>query len=327
MHRSALELGRAFETTGFALICGHGIPNETVQELHRATVAFYDGPQHLKDEIRAEPVFGAQGFHAQGHENVSQLLGDFSRPPDAVERITVRNLHHFMTGSNAVLEAGDSSFGGPGTAAPKLPSLPGFRATTEAYFDAVHGLFQMLNRMSEHALDLPDGFFDPFYGQSMGSSMQLGHYLHSGLADGELAFGEHTDSISLNILVTDAPGLEVFLADGWHAVPIIEGAFVVNVGRLLSRWTNDRWLAAVHRVKKPPQRKLTITSAFWLRGDATIECLPSCQGPGLPPKYAPITAAEFLHKRHLLHIPPEQRAPEEREIPREFWEAALPSRL
>lgn len=44
-------------------------------------------------------------------------------------------------------------------------------------------------------------------------------------------------------------GLEVQSSEGaWIAVPPKDGALIVNVGHLMTRWTNGRLRSAIHRV-------------------------------------------------------------------------------
>jgi isopenicillin N synthase-like dioxygenase len=46
----------------------------------------------------------------------------------------------------------------------------------------------------------------------------------------------------------DVPGLSIRTQSGrWIDAPAIPGAFVVNGGQLLQRWTNDNFLATPHR--------------------------------------------------------------------------------
>ncbi len=45
-------------------------------------------------------------------------------------------------------------------------------------------------------------------------------------------------------------------AGEWVDVPIIEGTFVINIGDLMARWTNDAWVSTLHRVANPPGRGL-----------------------------------------------------------------------
>ena len=68
------------------------------------------------------------------------------------------------------------------------------------------------------------------------------------------------------------------LADGtWVPVPPRRDAFVVNVGDLLARWTNDRYRSTRHRVRNPVDRE-RFSAVFFMDLDhhARIEVLPSC---------------------------------------------------
>jgi isopenicillin N synthase-like dioxygenase len=79
-------------------------------------------------------------------------------------------------------------------------------------------------------------------------------------------------------------GLEVLGGDGsWTGVEPVPGAFVINLGDLMARWTNDRWRSTLHRVTDPPgaaarrQSMPYFQNANW---SAEIVCLPTCLAPG-----------------------------------------------
>eukprot|EP00746_Dinoflagellata_sp_MGD_P152648 gnl/MRDRNA2_/MRDRNA2_83801_c0_seq3.p1 gnl/MRDRNA2_/MRDRNA2_83801_c0~~gnl/MRDRNA2_/MRDRNA2_83801_c0_seq3.p1 ORF type:complete len:221 (+),score=42.91 gnl/MRDRNA2_/MRDRNA2_83801_c0_seq3:52-663(+) len=203
--------------------------------MEQAMKNFLDGPQHVKESVQARPVEGAQGFHVQGHENAAQLLGDFSRPPDLRERMEFYNLG---LPSNV-------SFYGEKPEEPKFPETAGFREAIQAYNDEVTDLWACLTRMSEAALGMPPNYMDNFYGDERSTVLMLTRYMgtredQTPVEEDGISMGAHTDSGGLTILHTTGPGLEVELADGWHPVPVVQDAFIVNIGWLLSRWTDDR---------------------------------------------------------------------------------------
>jgi isopenicillin N synthase-like dioxygenase len=80
----------------------------------------------------------------------------------------------------------------------------------------------------------------------------------------------------------------------WVDVATSPTTFVVNIGDLLMRWTNDRWLSNKHRVVNPPlgegasRPRLSIAFFNHPNYDALIECLPS-QGAA---KHAPVLSGE-----------------------------------
>ena len=86
-----------------------------------------------------------------------------------------------------------------------------------------------------------------------------------------------------------------------------EDAFVINLGDLMARWTNDRWMSTPHRVINPPEEDLAKARrqsvAFFcnINMDAEVECIPTCAGEG-GAKYGTITAGEHLMKKHSATV-------------------------
>lgn len=83
------------------------------------------------------------------------------------------------------------------------------------------------------------------------------------------------------------------------------GGQALEVGRpgdLIARWTNGRVRSSPHRVVNPTgPAAINQRYSFLLfhspNPDTVISCLEPCQGPGNPPKFAPITAGEHLRAR------------------------------
>ena len=83
------------------------------------------------------------------------------------------------------------------------------------------------------------------------------------------------------------------------------GTIVVNVGDLLSRWSNDILRSTLHRVVAPPAKSINAheqitparqSIAFFCNpnGNALIECLPNCSSTERPKKYASVTTEDYI---------------------------------
>jgi len=79
--------------------------------------------------------------------------------------------------------------------------------------------------------------------------------------------------------------------------------FIINIGDMLQRWTNDRWVSNLHRVVNPPagQRAGTkrMSMGYFLHPnyDAEIACLPTCRGPGGSERYPPVRAGDMMRQK------------------------------
>jgi isopenicillin N synthase-like dioxygenase len=120
---------------------------------------------------------------------------------------------------------------------------------------------------------------------------------------GQFRIGPHTDFGTVTILDREPGrgGLQVWTErGGWQDAPYAPGAFTINTGDLLARWSGDRWKSNRHRVLPPqaeaPDEDLVSLVYFYEADhDAVIESL---QPPiGKPNDYAPVVAAQFLKER------------------------------
>ncbi len=115
-------------------------------------------------------------------------------------------------------------------------------------------------------------------------------------AAGQIRAGAHTDYGSLTILLPQAGsrGLEIFSQGAWTEIPPTPGAFVINIGDLMARWTNDRWVSTLHRVTIPSdggaERRQSFAFFHQPNWDAEIASLVADEAA----KYAPVRSGPYL---------------------------------
>ena len=289
----ARAIDAACRDIGFFAVRGHGVPEALVHDLRGRAHEFFALP--LADKLAARhPVPGTnRGYHPVGGETLASA-NDAAAPPDLKE--------FFHVGPVDV--SGDAYYTGPRGRAhfasniwPLAPA--GFEAAATAYYRTMSGLIVFLMRLAALALDAEEGFFDDKVDRSIGT-MRLNYYPAQARppAPGQLRASAHTDYGGFTILSgEDVPGgLQVRTRDDrWVDVPTAPTTFVVNIGDLLMRWTNDRWLSNLHRVVNPPAAdassgpRLSIAFFNHPNYDALIECLPS-QG---APRHAPVLSGEY----------------------------------
>ena len=292
----------AAEEIGFFAIEGHGVPRTTMDALYSAAHAFFDLPLDEKQRVAPPRPDYPRGYKAVGFEALA-AGNALETPPDLKEyyhfgrRDIPRDAYY--TG-----EQGRKHF-----FANQWPAHPaGFSAAADAYYRAMEELSATLCRISALALNLPETFFDDKIDRHI-TAARINYYPRQDdpPAEGQLRAGAHTDYGMLTILSGEsAPGLQVRTRAGeWVDVATDKYRFVCNIGDLLMRWTNDRWVSNTHRVLNPPREmakaasRMSIAFFHHPNYDARIECIPGCAGDA-PPKYEPVLSGDFRDYKYAV---------------------------
>jgi isopenicillin N synthase-like dioxygenase len=281
----AAAVDTACREIGFFAIRGHGVADAVVEDLRRMAHAFFDLPARVKLAAR-HPRGMNRGYHPAGAEALSQS-NDAEAPPD------LKEFFHVGPVDTTSAPYYTSPLGRRHFEPNIWPDEPaGFERAVRVYYRAMSDLIVRLMRLAAIALDVDETFFDDKVDRSIGT-MRLNYYpAQSGPPiPGQLRASPHTDYGGFTILSgEDVPGgLQVRTRSGrWIDVPTTPTTFVVNIGDLLMRWTNDRWLSNMHRVVNPPlgegvsRPRLSIAFFNHPNYDVLIECLAS-QGPARHP--------------------------------------------
>jgi isopenicillin N synthase-like dioxygenase len=291
--RVARRIDEACCEIGFFTISGHGASPLIVSDLRTAAHAFFALPLAEKLCCR-HPITGTnRGYHPVGGEALS-TANDQAAPPDLKE--------FFHVGPVDV--TGDPYYtSGPGRQhfLPNIwPAVPSdFERAATVYYRAMSGLVTFLMRLTALALGLEETFFDRKVDRSIGT-MRLNYYpaQMAPPSPGQLRASAHTDYGGFTILSgEDVPGgLQVRTRGGdWIDARTEPNDFVVNIGDLLMRWTNDRWLSNLHRVVNPPstrqasRARLSIAFFNHPNYDVLIECIAT---PGTA-RHAPVLSGDY----------------------------------
>ena len=284
---TANAIGRALEDVGFFVVVNHDVAQALIDRTFAEARRFHAQPMDAKLALRMNE-----------HNNGYMMLGRYAvwtsdvnanDKPDLNEAFFIKR----ERGPDDPLVRAGRRFAGPN----QWPeNLPGFRETLLSYTDAVDALGRRLLPLLAAYLDLPANVFDAAFAESQ-FSFRLTHYPPVAAEPNQFGIAPHTDANFITFLAqSDVPGLQVRMPDGdWVDVPYVPGSFAVNSGDMMQRWTNHRFKSTPHRAVPPVGRpRYAIPYFMGPHLDTKIACLPTCHGPGNPPRYPPITYADYL---------------------------------
>jgi isopenicillin N synthase-like dioxygenase len=284
--RAAADLRYAFENVGFYYLAGHGVAQSLIDAQYAEAARFHAQPLEEKLKVKVdEHTIGYMPIQdkappnaaAQGKKPSQNEAFFLRRERDASDPNVIANRRfHTMN---------------------KWPAdLPGFRGQTLAYMSALETLCRKMVKLYALALDLPENFFDASFAKPHMILRQSRYPQIDGADESVASLVPHTDSGFMTLLPPNkVQGLSIQLpSGGWMDAPYVEGAFVVNGGDILHRWTNERFLSTPHRVRNV-SGVLRYAIPFFCDPDhdTVIECLPSCQSAEKPAKYPPIKFGDY----------------------------------
>jgi isopenicillin N synthase-like dioxygenase len=293
--------------TGFLAVANHGVAQGVIDDVWSKARAFFDLSFEEKDKARAPYKGYPYGYLGPELEALAKSRNVVT-PPDLKES--------FNGGPAAVPPGVSDSDALAFCYAPTIwPARPdGFVEAWRAYYAAMEDLAARIMRVFAVALNLPDDYFAGFIDAPV-SALRALNYPEQLVSPkpGQLRAGAHTDYGSLTILLPQegSKGLEIAARDGsWIAVPPIPRAFVINLGDLMQRWTNDRWVSTLHRVVNPSPddggmaRRRSLAFFHQPNWSAEIKCLEACLAPGETPKYEPVLSGPYLMGKFRATVTP-----------------------
>ena len=266
---------------GFFQVIAHGIDGGIIARLREQMRAFFDQTLAAKQTIlrTAENAWGFYDRELTRRTPDWKQVYDYG-PPDG------------------------------GALVPQWPALlPEFRPAIEAYYEACGRVAVRLLRAIAVNLAMPADYLDPLFRPEHTSFLRLNYYPRcpqptrpadlSVAAEGYLGVNHHTDAGAITLLLQDEqPGLEVFNAGRWRLVEPRSDALVVNIGDIVQVWSNDRYVAALHRgLASAEADRYSAPFFFNPAYSAVYAPLPSTVDRDHPPRYREIVWGEFRARR------------------------------
>ena len=272
----------AYNTYGFGYIINHGIEKTLIEQLFQVSKQFHSQP--LSEKMRVALDHNHRGYIAiNTSTDVNSKLADVKKPNQS---------ESFMMMREDKSELPDVYLSGPN----QWPKLENFKEVLEKYTFNMTKLGRNLMRLAL----LSSGVKDLSVMQSLDTPtiwLRLLHYPPISKNSPSDLYGSapHTDFGCLTMLAQDEiGGLQVQTREGeWSDVPKLEGSFDVNVGDMLSRYTNGLLRSTPHRViNKSGKERFSCPFFFDPHTNAVVQPL---KGTGKP-KFSPINFGEFLRE-------------------------------
>ncbi|NHN88616.1 isopenicillin N synthase family dioxygenase [Acetobacter conturbans] len=280
---------RACTEVGFFYVCHHGVDPQSLARCYAVSKAFFMLSEAEKCEIHIR--------NSENHRGYGPLLEENTNPDSQGDLHEAFDLAGDIPQTDPDVLAGKRLYG------PNLwPRHPaGFRDAVLECRSALVGLGHTIFRAFALALGLEEDYFQPLVEKPCAHMRILRYPPQKGVInEKQIGIGAHSDYECFTILHQNGESaLQVLNAAGtWIEAPPIPGTFVINVGDMMARWTNDLFCSTLHRViNRSGKERYSIPLFFGPNFDTIISPLPSCQDADHPPLYPPVKAGDYVLSR------------------------------
>ena len=282
------DLERVYSTMGFGYIQNHGISNDSIEGMMEATRTFH--ALSMEEKMKIELNENHRGFiPMHSATDIRSEIEVAKRPNQSESFIMMREADPqdpdvlasvFLAGPN------------------QWPAhMPGFRTRAMKYHcalsDVACQLLQAFFRViGTDFIELKAHFDRPT------TFLRLLHYPKR-KTDAPLNYygsAPHVDFGCITLLMQDQCGLQVQGPAGdWLHVPPVPNTFVMNVGTMLSRWSNGILRSTAHRViNDSGSSRFSVAFFYDPHMNTEIAPLKSCVSKARPVCFEPLVYRDFV---------------------------------
>ncbi|KAK3669398.1 hypothetical protein LTR78_010703 [Recurvomyces mirabilis] len=287
------QLSDACTRVGFFYIKDHGVCDAVTSSIFDTAEEFFNQALEVKNEINYK-----KSTILRGYEPIAEVRTDETKMADLNEAFNCGYEPQLDPQRDSSEHASviDGMMRGPNA----WPSQVGFKDSVARYYGEILMLARRLVKLLARVLQLPVNHFDELV-KTPGAMLRLLKY-PAQPPDNPDAFGigAHTDIECFTILLQGKqPALQILNVDGeWIQALPVPGTFIVNIGDMLARWSNDAFISTVHRVLNTTgQERYSVPFFFGPSYDTMLHPLESCVPAGETPKYEAVLAGDYVYQR------------------------------
>lgn len=280
------QIDRACRELGFFYVVGHGIPQSQFDGIESMADTLFRLPETEKQRISIENSQNHRGWGRLSAEKLDPL-GELDCKESFDMALDLSPYHSQVSRCPTLY--------GPN----QYPNIAGFTQAMNQHYSLTLDVGLRILKAMAIALNEAEDFFTQHFNLPI-SVLRMLHYPSQTQATN--GAGAHTDYGCITLLYQDASGgLQVLnTQDEWMDAPPVAGSFVVNIGDLMQRWTNDIYRSTKHRVASPTHGRSRFSMPFFVEPDfdtpivTLASCLAEKAGQG---GYPVITAGDWIVSR------------------------------